>query len=454
VRKNYDNALPGFLLNSETLYVVITDLEGKYAYINNYFASKFCPEGETLINLPFSVTIFEEDVNKGIEAAIKCIEEKDSIHKVVLRKPNTSSKSFFWTQWEFSYFHGAPLLPDGILCIGYDISDENKTKNELELSQSKLQAILDSTSDGNILISPDLKTLSCNKAARVNTSLFFGKEICIGDDFINYIVPGTEEGFYRDFNKALQGNSISLDIEIPFHSNGIWFRVLYNPVYDKSKNIIGVTFSALNIDSEKRAELKTLENEEKFRKTLEVAPVMVAIIDSAKKITYVNPILESGLGYDKDELLKNDISVLIPDHLNVFHEKKIDEYYKNPRQISKQRDDIMFAKRKDKSILEVEVYLNHYKIQDKLYVVAIMHDVSQLRKSEQKLKANNEQLKSIAWRQSHEVRAPLSNILGLCNLLENASGQYELEQLLLFLKESASRLDEVINKIVQETYQI
>lgn len=454
MRKNYEEALPGFLLNSETLYVIITDLEGKYAYYNNYCASKFCPQGKTLINLPFSVTIYEEDVYKGIEAARNCIENKDSIHKAVLRKPDTSNKSFFWTQWEFSYFHGTPTLPDGILCVGYDISDENKTKNELELSQSKLQAILDSTRDGNILISPDLKILSCNKAAKENTLLFLGKEICIGDDFINYIVTGTEEGFYRDFNKALQGNSISYDIKMPFHHNGIWFRVLYNPVYDKNNNIIGVIFNAQNIDSEKRAELKTLENEEKFRKTLEVAPVMVAIIDSAKKITYVNPMLESGLGYDKDELLKNDISVLIPDHLNAFHEKKMDEYYKNPRQISKLRKDILHAKRKDRSILEVEVYLNHYKIQEKLFVVAIMHDVSQLRKSEQNLKAKNEQLKSIAWRQSHEVRAPLSNILGLCNIIENASGQSELEQPLEFLRESASRLDEIIRKIVQESRQI
>ncbi|MCC5930219.1 MAG: PAS domain S-box protein [Cyclobacteriaceae bacterium] len=454
MEKNYERALPDFLVTSDSIFVIITDLEGKYVYYNKYFTCSFCPEGKSLINLPFSLTIHHEDVNQGIEAAIKCIENKESKQKVVLRKPGLTNNDFFWTQWEFSYFKGDQVLPDGILCVGYDISSESKTKSELQLSENKLRAILDSSSDGNILISPDLKVLSFNKAAQKNTSELLGKELLEGDDFRNYVVPGTEAGFYKDFNRALQGESISFDMEIPFHENKIWFRILYNPVYDKKNTLIGVTFSAQYIDSEKRVELKMFENEEKFRKTLEVAPVMVAIIDSSKKITYVNPMLEKGLGYERDELIHHDLNVLIPDHLHSMHEKMVNGYYEKPLLISKLRNDIIYAKRKNNSHLEVEVYLNHYKIQDELYVVAIMHDVSLLRKSEQKLKENNEQLKKIAWRQSHEVRGPLANILGLCNLLESASGDSEHEQLLSFLKVSASRLDDIINQIVQETYRM
>lgn len=57
-------------------------------------------------------------------------------------------------------------------------------------------------------------------------------------------------------------------------------------------------------------------------------------------------------------------------------------------------------------------------------------------------------LKKVASDQSHLVRAPLANLLGLISLLEESSPDHQSDELLSMLKESAMQLDEVIKNIV------
>jgi len=61
-------------------------------------------------------------------------------------------------------------------------------------------------------------------------------------------------------------------------------------------------------------------------------------------------------------------------------------------------------------------------------------------------------LRNIAWTQSHEVRGPLSRILGLINLIEEHKDSFD--DILFFsksLKDSSNEMDEIIRKIVNET---
>jgi signal transduction histidine kinase len=80
-------------------------------------------------------------------------------------------------------------------------------------------------------------------------------------------------------------------------------------------------------------------------------------------------------------------------------------------------------------------------------------DVTQRVKDEQQIKAQLEKLKEIAWHQSHIIRAPLVNILGIVNLLNDTKAMEEIENrdLIDKLKISADKLDAVIKDIVKIT---
>lgn len=78
----------------------------------------------------------------------------------------------------------------------------------------------------------------------------------------------------------------------------------------------------------------------------------------------------------------------------------------------------------------------------------VINDVTAIMNYSRTVKKQNETLRSIAFSQSHNIRAPLANILGLIPLLERAQTDSEREELLLLLDSAASELDTVVQKIV------
>ncbi len=71
------------------------------------------------------------------------------------------------------------------------------------------------------------------------------------------------------------------------------------------------------------------------------------------------------------------------------------------------------------------------------------------------IQLQNEKLKNIAWTQSHVVRAPLSRILGIINLIENQ--QDTLDDLMFWLDQlrvSCDEMDGIVRKITEEAQEI
>lgn len=75
-------------------------------------------------------------------------------------------------------------------------------------------------------------------------------------------------------------------------------------------------------------------------------------------------------------------------------------------------------------------------------------------KHQRAIEAKNKKLSEIAWMQSHVVRAPLSTMMGLINLIQNNDiSLEEKESLIAHLVTAAHELDKIIAKIAYETYK-
>ena len=80
-------------------------------------------------------------------------------------------------------------------------------------------------------------------------------------------------------------------------------------------------------------------------------------------------------------------------------------------------------------------------------------DITDKKIAEKKIFDHNLKLKELAFLQSHEVRRPLTNILGLVELINPALDEKNDEQnikLLQFLKQSAIELDDMIRKTMDK----
>jgi PAS domain-containing protein len=79
-------------------------------------------------------------------------------------------------------------------------------------------------------------------------------------------------------------------------------------------------------------------------------------------------------------------------------------------------------------------------------------NINEQKEQEKQLQVQNQQLMEIAWTQSHELRAPLANIMGLLHLLKIDQVNAEIQRLYLEkLDEAAQDLDKIIHEVVAKS---
>ncbi len=91
---------------------------------------------------------------------------------------------------------------------------------------------------------------------------------------------------------------------------------------------------------------------------------------------------------------------------------------------------------------------------DVIGVGCFARDITQRKKYENRIKEQVEKLKEISWIQSHEMRRPAANIIGLIELLKTSNNAEEKGQLMHLLEESSKELDFLIKRIVEKSSTI
>jgi PAS domain S-box-containing protein len=100
----------------------------------------------------------------------------------------------------------------------------------------------------------------------------------------------------------------------------------------------------------------------------------------------------------------------------------------------------------------VEIYSNDIEYGGRTVRLVLASDITEKQKYISTIETQNKKLRDIAWTQSHVVRAPLSRILGVINLLDlEPDDSEDVPFLLEQVKRSGQELDNIVQKIVAET---
>jgi PAS domain S-box-containing protein len=192
------------------------------------------------------------------------------------------------------YIHGRVYgSSEGIMVYSRDITRRKKVEQKLLDSQNKLKAILDSTQNYNVLIGKNYEVLSFNKIAEIETKHLWGKNIQLGDHFLDYIREDFKSLAINSIQKAMAGEMVSREAEVEFpNQEKIWFSVKYNPVYDADNQLIGVSFNSINIDEKKRAEEKLLDSQNKLKAILDSTQDYNVLIGKNYEVLSFNKIAE------------------------------------------------------------------------------------------------------------------------------------------------------------------
>jgi len=166
-------------------------------------------------------------------------------------------------------------------------------------------------------------------------------------------------------------------------------------------------------------------------------------VDEEWNFTYVNQTFETILGEKKSDLVGKNIWVYFSETLK----KEFEPHYKEVVDTGKNKLFIYYSE-------ENEIWYEVATYPFKNGISVFFRDISQLKKQEQNIIKQNTKLKHIAWTQAHDLRAPLSNILGLIEIIEdNCDSTEEIKHYLKSLNKTAHELDALLQNIIKQASQ-
>ncbi|TGL91017.1 PAS domain S-box protein [Leptospira congkakensis] len=311
--------------------------------------------------------------------------------------------------------------------------------------------VLDNSTDAIVLIGLDYSVLAFNQSLLDTLKAYSGRIIKNGEDYRSFVTDQDKEVFHILFQKAIHGETTLLERHSDHKDISLWFEYRMSPTYDHEKNLLGVCLRAKNIDTRKKMEIALVESEQKFRNLIESAPNAILIIDTFGKIVHCNLETENTFGFKKEELINQSVERLVPFRFRSGHDLLVGGYISNPIPMRIGKDQVTSAVKKDGTEILVEISLNGFEVNQTNYVSAIIVDITEKIQIETRIKEQLRELKEIARIQSHEIRRPLANILGLLELLESEISEEKTKEIHSYLRKSANDLDLLVCDIVKRT---
>ncbi|SEA46122.1 PAS domain S-box-containing protein [Flavobacterium gillisiae] len=173
------------------------------------------------------------------------------------------------------------------------------------------------------------------------------------------------------------------------------------------------------------------------------------------KIVYVNPAFSVMTGYSSFEVIGKSPDLLRGSNSDKKNIKKIISAIKNKEDSTIEM--IAYTKNEEEFWLRFSMIPIYNSDNDLTNWVSIQRDVSEEKKQEnekeqlmRELTQNNKDLKQFSYITSHNLRAPLSNLTGLLNLLEDIPvTNPELQEILNGFNKSTHLLNETINDLTK-----
>jgi len=196
-----------------------------------------------------------------------------------------------------------------------------------------------------------------------------------------------------------------------------------------------------NIERNKNL-VKIRESEQLYSDLFQLSPLPICAYDiETLHFIDVNEAAVNLYGYSYSEFLNLKVE-------DIFHDEKI---AKTEETTSK----IMTHKKKNGEIIFVDSRSNTIAFNGKKAKIILSNDITKSLNHIKEIELQNQKLKEIAWTQSHIVRAPLSQILGLTQLiLDDKKNTKETKELIIILNNSAKELDKIIQEIITKSKEI
>jgi PAS domain S-box-containing protein len=258
-----------------------------------------------------------------------------------------------------------------------------------------LANVVESSDDAIISKSLDGVITTWNKGAELIYG--YSAEEVIGKNISILTPPSLKDEISQLIKKIKDGERVFHYDTIRIRKDGehVDVSITLSPIFDKSRNLIGISTIARDITKQKKSELALKESGEKYRELFNNANDQISLIEIKAdgfpgNFIEMNEVGLKRLGYTHNELLKMTVVDLIaPDKRSEMRKHAIE--LQNKGHVTFETVNIT----KDGKKIPVEISNHLFEINGKKFAHAIVRDISDRKKAEKALKKSEMKYKKI-----------------------------------------------------------
>ncbi|WP_217703329.1 PAS domain S-box protein [Flavobacterium agri] len=325
--------------------------------------------------------------------------------------------------------------------LAVDIDSRVRTERAIAEKSAEIIDILESITDGFYALNRNWEITYFNKAAE--KVLGRRREEVIGKSLWESFPRSREGKFYAEYERAMTTKE-SAHFEEEYAPLGVWASINVYPTKD------GIAVYFMDITEQKKIRQKIANDERNLRAIINNTTDIIWSIDRQNNIISANDAF-----WDRVSSLTGKTGgTLTEQDFDKDRSSRWKQYFARAFQGEAYKivvDDVY----QGKEIFE-EVSFNPIRdIHDEIIGISCFsRDITTQHLYLKQIEKQNAKFREIAWSQSHEVRAPLSNIMGLTALLnhDDASDSGNAEVIRL-IGEASRQLEEIVKKISAKASQ-
>ncbi len=300
-----DEILSSFL-DSPSLYLIRTDMQGCYTYVNEAFCKKFGYTKDQLIGKYYAPTVHPDDIGLCEFTVYKLLNNPEEMLTVELRKPNPQG-GFFETEWEFSTVRDKAGNIVEIQGLGRDITKLRRVQTELLNEKNKLELVIWAGGLGTW----DWDLVNDKIEFNLRWAEILGHDLSTHKfnyaTWLELVHPEDRQKVASEIQATLSGSTAYFEIEHRKKTaSGTWkWLVATGKVVERDFRGRPLRVIGTHVDITPRKEAEFREKEIEARNNLIINAMQEGILvqDMSGTITYVNSSAEKILGKTSQELI-------------------------------------------------------------------------------------------------------------------------------------------------------
>ncbi|WP_346318377.1 PAS domain-containing sensor histidine kinase [Chitinophaga sp. YIM B06452] len=149
---------------------------------------------------------------------------------------------------------------------------------------------------------------------------------------------------------------------------------------------------------------------ERFGALFDYASIGILVANRKGQIVMINDFALQQFGYDRGELLNQQVEMLIPRRVHGEHVKHRERFNAHPQSRPMGIGLDLFAVRKDGTEFPVEISLSHYTNEEGAFVIAYVNNITERKKAEEKVEKMNTELELMVEERTLQLRRALEEL--------------------------------------------